>query len=384
MPDVKHQLSELDRLEPPELWDQIERRTPRPDLPEASSGMHKAGVIVLALALAAGGFALVVRAFGGDGSTVAQTSVAPVSSDRSPSLETVSETRVLPAAWHLVVAYDSVWVTGAGGVTRVDSSTGQVIDQIEIPHVDESDIAAGAGHVWVTAGAAIVGIDVATNHADRRFEIETGIRRIAFANDRLYVGHSAEGNGTLDEIDPTTGAFGRDVLTGGPGLGESAILPTARAIWVGYSSPESSGSTSGLVRVSDDLSRADPVPGVERVFSLAEADGHIWAVGTEVLYEVAADGTLVNSFRISRAGAVASDGEHLWLLRSTGSTSDWIYLPDPNVPARVVQVDTTTGALVGDGIALTHFVPASIAVGDGRVWVSFYDDGILTGLAIGP
>lgn len=117
----------------------------------------------------------------------------PASSDQPSPDGTISEIRVLPAAWHLVVAYGSVWVTGAGGVTRVDSWTGQVIAQIEVPHVDESDITAGAGHVWVTTGTSIVGVDVATNEADRNFEIQTGIRTIAFANGRLYVGHSAEG-----------------------------------------------------------------------------------------------------------------------------------------------------------------------------------------------
>lgn len=119
------------------------------------------------------------------------------------------------------------------------------------------------------------------------------------------------------------------------------------------------------------------------MFSVAEADGHIWAAGNEVLYEIDADGSLVGSFRIPLAGKVASDGEHLWLLLNTGSTSDKIYLPDPNAPARVVQVDTTTGALLGDGIALPHDVPANIAVEDGRVWVSFYEDGSLTGIYVG-
>jgi DNA-binding beta-propeller fold protein YncE len=292
----------------------------------------------------------------------------------------VTETRIAPGAWHLVVEYDSVWIAGINGVTRVNAATGQVEAEIEVPHADESDITAGAGHVWVTADASIVGIDATTNEIDKRFEIQTGIREIVFANDRLYVGHSAEGNGDLSEIDPTTGAFGRSILTGGPGLGESDILATNDAIWVGYSSPASGQTPSGLVRVEPDLSRADPVAGVEGVFSLAEADGFVWAVGTEEFYKVDAGGTLVATFRIPLAGKVASDADRLWLLLNTGSTSETIYLPDPNVPARVVEVDTVSGALLGEGTALPHDVPANIAVADGRVWVSFYEGGALVGV----
>ncbi len=377
MTDRKRHLAELDRLEPPDLWEQIERRHPRAELPDTPSRSRKTTVLVLASLLTIGSVALVVRAFGPSSSRTGSASESPV----PPG--TISETAVLPAAWHLAVAYGSVWVTGGGGVDRVDPATGEVVATIDVPRADESDIAAGDGHIWVTAGGAIVGIDASTNQVDRRFEIETGIHTIAFANDRLYVGHSAEGNGTLDEIDPTTGAFGREILTGGPGLGESGILPTSDgAIWVGYSSPAVGGGlSSGLVRVSNDLSEAVTVAGVDRVFSLAEAGGHVWAVGTDVLYEVAVDGTLVATFPIPLAGKVASDGQHLWLLTNTGSTSDKVYLPDPNVPARIVEVDTTTGALIGDGVALPHDVPANLTVGEGRVWVSFYDAGVLNGVS---
>jgi hypothetical protein len=295
----------------------------------------------------------------------------------------VSETAIVPAAWHLVVAYGSVWITGADAISRVDADTGEVEATIEVPTADESDITAGAGHVWVTTRESIVGIGATTNEVDRHFEIQTGIREIVFANDHLYVGHNREGNADLTEIDPITGAIGNGILTGGPGLGESDILATDDAFWVGYSSPASGETSSGLVRVEPDLSRADPVVGVDRVFSLAEADGFVWAVGTETLYKVDADGALHATFPISLAGKVASDGDGLWMLLVTGSTSTTIYLPDPNVPARIVEVDTASGALLGEGTALPHDVPANIAAGDGKVWVSFYEAGALVGVDTG-
>jgi DNA-binding beta-propeller fold protein YncE len=314
---------------------------------------------------------------------VDETSLSPTQPVPSVVPPGVSETAILPAAWHLVVAYGSVWIAGANGVDRVNAETGRIEAEIDVPQADESDITAGAGHVWVTTRESIVGIDATTDEVDRHFEIQTGIREIVFANDHLYVGHSREGNGDLTEIDPITGAIGRGILTGGPGLGESDILATGDAFWVGYSSPASGGTSSGLIRVEPDLSRADPVVGVDGVFSLAEADGFIWAVGTEALYKIDADGTLVDTFPIPLAGKVASDGERLWMLLVTGSTSATIYLPDPNVPARIVEVDTGSGALLGEGTALPHEVPANIAAGDGTVWVSFYEAGALVGVDTG-
>jgi hypothetical protein len=314
---------------------------------------------------------------------VDQTSSSPTQPVPSVVPPDVSETAILPAAWHLVVAYGSVWIAGANGVDRVNAETGRIEAEIDVPQADESDITAGAGHVWVTTRESIVGIDATTNEVDRHFEIQTGIRKIVFANDRLYVGHSREGNGDLSEIDPNTGEFGRGILTGGPGLGESDILATDDAIWVGYSSPASGETPSGLIRVEPDLSRADPVAGVDRMFSLAEAGGFVWAVGTETLYKVDAGGTVLETIPIPLAGKVASDDDRLWILLVTGSTSATIYLPDPNVPARIVEVDTASGALLGEGTALPHDVPANIAAGDGKVWVSFYDAGALVGVESG-
>lgn len=305
----------------------------------------------------------------------------PVLADGAMSPNT--DVRVGAGAWRIVIAYGSVWVSEPGAVVRVDELTGQVLTEIPVAHMDESDIAAGGGRVWVTTvRGTVIGIDPATNAIDRTFEIETGIHTVTYADGGLYVGQSAEGNGTLDEIDPSTGGFRREIVTGGAGLADSAILSAGDAYWVGYSSPDLQGNGAGLVRVSSDFSLAETVKGVDQVFSIAEADGFIWAVGTGALYQVAFDGTLVRTLDYPRAGKVTSDGTNLWLLMNTGSTSDKVYLPDPSVPTRVVEVDTHTGALIGQGVALLHNVPANIAAADGYVWVSFYDDGILTRLPI--
>ncbi len=95
------------------------------------------------------------------------------------------------------------------------------------------------------------------------------------------------------------------------------------------------------------------------MFSIAEAGGFVWATGNGVLYQVTPDGTLAGTFHYPLAGNVASDGTHLWLLMVTVSTSEDIYLPDQR-PARVFEVDTQTGALIGEGVALSHNVPANI------------------------
>lgn len=294
------------------------------------------------------------------------------------------ETQVRPGATRMVVAFGSVWVVEPGAVLRVGELRGDVTAQIEVDHTDEfADITTGGGLIWVTtARGAVVGIDPSTNAIDRSFEVETVIHTVMYADEGLYVGHSAEGNGTLTEIDPMTGDIRRDIVTGGAGLAESNIIAAGGAYWVGYTTPDRQGNDAGLVRVSSDFSHVDTVAGISRVGSMAEAGGYVWAVGSGVLYQVSLDGTLVGTFDVPRAGKVASDGAHLWLLLNTGSTSNTIYLPDPSIPTRVVEVDTRTGAFVGAGVALPHDVPANLTAADGFVWVSFYDDGVATRLHI--
>jgi hypothetical protein len=61
----------------------------------------------------------------------------------------------------------------------------------------------------------------------------------------------------------------------------------------------------------------------------------------------------------------------------TGSTSESLYLPDPEQPATLVRIDPTTDRIVVNGIAFPEFTPASLAADDVGVWVAFYDSGVV-------
>jgi hypothetical protein len=293
-----------------------------------------------------------------------------------PGTATTTDTSLDPGASHLEVAFGSVWIAEPAALVRVDADTGAIVSRIPVDRMDEADVTAGGGNVWVTTrNGDVVGIDPATNEIAARMTVQTGIRAIVYANGSLYVGHSREGNADLTAIDPSRDAFGRGILTGGEGLGESEIVSAEGAFWVGYSS-----FGVGLVRVAPDLSAAMIVEGVPAVYSIAAAGGSIWAIGNETLYRISPDGTLLDTMPYPRAGLLAADGDRLWLLLATGSTSEEVYLPDPAVPARVVELDPGTGRAFDEGVPLGHATPASMAADEGVVWVSFYDDGVLTRL----
>ncbi len=79
MPDLIERLRELDRIEPPDVWSDVERLGPRTPIEPGPSPLRRAGAALLALAVAVGGFLLVDRAFRGALHKPAQTPSPTVS-----------------------------------------------------------------------------------------------------------------------------------------------------------------------------------------------------------------------------------------------------------------------------------------------------------------
>ncbi len=73
MPDLVERLRELDRIEPPDVWSDVVRLGPRPPIEPGPSPLRRAGVALLALAIAVASFLLVDRAFRGRGAQPAET-----------------------------------------------------------------------------------------------------------------------------------------------------------------------------------------------------------------------------------------------------------------------------------------------------------------------
>ena len=67
MRDVRERFTELDDLDAPELWSEVQRRGPRPPIDVGPSRMRRAGIAILAFVVAIAGLAFAAEAFRSDG-----------------------------------------------------------------------------------------------------------------------------------------------------------------------------------------------------------------------------------------------------------------------------------------------------------------------------
>ncbi len=105
MTDHRSPLDALDRLNAPDLWTDISRRTPAPAEPPAPSRRYRVGVVLLALFVAGAGFALLVHAF--------QTTTVPGGSTKTNGPLTFVETsRPGRGPWHIET------MAASGGAVR--------------------------------------------------------------------------------------------------------------------------------------------------------------------------------------------------------------------------------------------------------------------------
>ena len=65
MPDFLERLGELGSIEPPDVWSEVERLGPKAPIESGPSPLRRAGVAIVALAVALAGYVLVDRAFNG-------------------------------------------------------------------------------------------------------------------------------------------------------------------------------------------------------------------------------------------------------------------------------------------------------------------------------
>lgn len=177
MQKIDEGFTELRTTRAPDLWRDIEARTPRPH--PGPSPARRLAIVALALAVAGTGSWLAARAFLGTG--------RPDAREQIPAAESAPATvpRLGPSAtFHgaggggPLYAFGSVWiplhhVTGkSDGVLRIDPETLEVEASIAVEsvpgwEVGDSGFAAGADGVWVAGGtglrASVVKIDPATN-----------------------------------------------------------------------------------------------------------------------------------------------------------------------------------------------------------------------------
>ncbi len=379
-------LDGLDEIATPDQWHEIVSRQPTetPEEPGASPSTRRrvvAGVVALAIAVVV--VAVLVVAFRtGEGPGPARETPLP------PSSYSTRETRLAPGSADIVVGEGVVWVAEPNAVVGIDPTTAEVLHHVDIQGVSEfSSFTVGGGAVWVTAhdpatagpNPDVVRIDASTGVVADRVVLSSDLLAIAYSDGDLIYGQTGEGNAMIVRFDPDAERFHGSVGTGGFGS-PSTIVSAGGAFWVG----QSDYGPYALTRVPADFSDVKTIHGIASVGSMAAAGGYLW-VQSDALYQVdLVTGDIVSVHGFPRLGAVASDGTQLWVMSATGSKNPNIYVPDPTKPATVTQLDPQTGEPVGDPVELEHFSPATLAVGAGGAWVSFYDDGVVVNVLPRP
>jgi hypothetical protein len=282
--------------------------------------------------------------------------------------------RLDPGITDVAVGTGSVWITGAGGVTRIDPATNEVLARIPLPGTgDHSRIAIGEGWVWVTAPELrddgsrgnLVRIDAATSGVDATFHIGGPITGLGVGGGSVWLTIPDIGPGSLLRIDPATGRVLDRVRVGAsPG----SPLYGYGFVWV--------ASTDGVAKI--DPATATVVD--ELAISNVQASGgaSLWGVGNDSVVRFDPDsGRVQATISIPRAAALSVDGTTVWVLVSPRSSDPTLFYPIKGTAA-VQRVDPVTNRVIGEPLRLDDLQPIGLSGDDRTVWVVDYDSGTLT------
>jgi hypothetical protein len=373
----------LDRLDPPHLWDEIERRSPSRST-HTQSPSSRWLVAAFALAIGVGGIALTLQAFGRLDRSPTGTTPAPGASGLPPigaipdvtirksvTLDFASEGSVVSAS----EAFGSLWVgmitdQGQLQLARADPSTG-VIEHtfpLDIPAREwgGDGIVSGAGSVWAPGGtdgegARIARIDPATDQVDVIDLPGRAVSSLSFDGDgRLWatISLAGSGEGAIAELDPETG----DVLSTWPFHAEwsNGVYPAEGTAWIHEMGVKNSTVEGGWLTqivpgdapsvtiggtfaepVSDGTALWTPFHGDERAVDLANGIARIDP----------RTGQIVDEWKTASLGydlAIGDDGG-VWFLSGSGLERLNPYTGDTDVdqplPGTPIFIAPSPGAL---------------------------------------
>jgi branched-chain amino acid transport system substrate-binding protein len=135
------------------------------------------------------------------------------------------------AAGAIAAAAEGVWVVGdtAVSVTRINTRTNKPGQTIELGTNFLSDLALGAGSVWVSApdDGVVWRIEPGPKPITRTISVGQGASTISFANGALWVANFLDD--TVSRIDPATNAVAQTISLPGTLQGIAAVEDT---VWV--------------------------------------------------------------------------------------------------------------------------------------------------------
>jgi streptogramin lyase len=239
MTDTKRWIGDIRRVDPPELWPEVERRGAHGEIPDdrGRRGVQAAAVLVVALALM-GALMYALRGLGprvvaapgpgqivryrmggppqplavGEGAAWAAVYHATPSNTGEPTIFRIDEAtgRITPASGTLGAEWMAtgdagVWATcnvktcGGPAALQLDPSGGEVVRSVSLPS-RAHHIAVGLGSVWVTTDSGLVRIDP-TRRGRVWTTFEGSFNWVGVSHDSVW----ATTDRGVARIDPVTG-----------------------------------------------------------------------------------------------------------------------------------------------------------------------------------
>jgi hypothetical protein len=387
MPEVDTKFRYLSRVPAPDLWPDIERRTPRPE-PVRS----RATVIAVALVLAAAGVAVVASAFLGD--EPRQTRPAQAAATPPAPVEPVVDV-TLPIKWPASVVYGegSVWVaawveeTDGNLLYRIHPDTGEIQAEIPVPSIPGWETGGGGmivanGSLWIAGymeqgdQAALLRIDPTKDEVAEEIPLGGSFAgEVAVDEHGVWVTVFAQPSVQLVRLDPAT--LTEELRIDLDSDWAREILTVQGTVWVRVvaEGDELVGDRKRL------LLRIDPQTGqiVQRVeiprsvISVTVGDGAIWATG----WNRSSGNGLVRLDPLTGSTEVLPS-DSLDFLVEFGEGGFWGRgTAEPTGRQGIVRFDPVTGRI--DASVELEKPPLSLidlTIAPGSVWVATYEEGV--------
>jgi len=336
----------------PGAWREIERRLHR-------HTWRRRGAAALCAAIIAAAAAAAPYLWRTPGPAVSHPHPPPTA-----RLVIVSRTHLGPGITKVAAGYRGVWVVGSGVIYRVDPATGRTVATIPAPgtNAELSDIAAGAGAVWVTVSPrrGVYRIDPRRDRVTAFIRLPPVPTEITVAYGRVWVSEPQAGPGNVVRIDPRTNR-----VTGPPiqvGTGAARIVAGFGALWVTNGNLD--GSVSQINPATGTVTRTLNIPDV-----VAAGAGSLWVTPIHGgLQRVdPATGKVTASIALRQAAAVT-----FW------AGSAWVSLEPPGT---VVRIDPASNRIIGKA-APAGTSPVYITASPTGLWVADVTTGDLLHLAV--
>jgi streptogramin lyase len=271
----------------------------------------------------------------------------------------------------VAVGRGGVWVVRDGRrVIRIDPQAAEIVARIgagdELGSERPCGIAVGAGAVWVTTlSGRLARINPETNRLAQLLEVEDAAC-VAAGPRAVWV--TAPNRGLVMRIDPETNEVVAEIPLEGFPLG---VAIGFGSIWVAAPDPPEGGegAVSRIDPRSNEVVRTILVDNLPEF--VAAGEGAVWATSNNgSLTEIdPRTNQVVATVRVTDGGrtSVAVGGGAVWATELAG----------PGQEAPVVRINPETAEVEGAALEAVRS-PLGLAWGAGALWITGYEDGIVS------